>query len=93
MSNNIMTYEFAKSGENWTTSDIDKGISAVHPWDLFLDIWHKYLQGGAEPPFSGRNNLKIFALLSAGVESVQSGRPVQVADNPRYTAAFKGEEE
>ena len=58
------------------------------PWVVFLDVWHDYLHGGAEPPFSGRNNLRAFAMLGAAIESVESGRPVAVAGNPKYAAAF-----
>ena len=65
----------------------------VSPWIPFLRHWHHAvvhgtLADGSEPPFSGRNNLRVFALLSAGIESVNRGQPVEVAGNPRFAAAF-----
>ena len=63
----------------------------VNPWEPFLDTWHKYVTNGGEPPFSGRNNLKIFALLSAAIESTDRGESAAVADNPRYAVAFATE--
>jgi hypothetical protein len=47
------------------------------------------LADGTEPHFTGRNNLKVFAMLSAGIDSINEGRPVAVAGNPRYQRAFE----
>jgi len=89
MSNDTMDYEIAPALGQFTAQRIDDQVSPRDPWRVFLDIWHDYLCGGAEPPFSGRNNLKTFAMLSAAVESVETGRPVAIAGNPKYKAAFK----
>lgn len=89
MSVDTMTNELAEPGSRFALSDIDADIPVANPWDIFLDAWFDYLEGGEEPPFSGRNNLRAFALLSAGVDSVNSGgAPVEVAANPRYASAF-----
>ena len=88
MSNDTMSYQFAPPLGNFAPEAIDADIPACQPWAPFLDIWHDYLQGGQEPPFSGRNNLKVFALLSAAIESVNTRQPVSVAGNPRYAGAF-----
>ena len=45
-------------------------------------------QAATEPPFSGRQNLRVFALLCAAVESVESGRPVDLTRHPLYRSAF-----
>ena len=91
MSKDTMTYEFAERGKGFEVSqEVDADIPAKNPMIPFFDIWHEYLLGGPEPPFSGRNNLKVFALLSAGIDSIVSRQPVKVADNPRYSSAFEG---
>jgi len=90
MSKDTMTNEYASRGEDFAISDMDEDIPIQPPWSQFFDVWHEYLIGGAEPPFSGRNNLKVFALLSAAIESINSGCRIQVAGNPRYAAAFQG---
>jgi len=88
MSNDTMTYAVAEPGGCFRDEPVDDGIPARNPFDRFFDIWHEWLQGGAEPPFSGRNNLKVFAMLSAAIDSLQCGQTVRIADNPGYKAAF-----
>ena len=93
MSNDQMQYETAPRDGAWSEQPLDAGQPAVSPWVRFFDHWHHYLTHGAladgsEPPFTGRSNLKVFSLLSAGIESTETGRPVDVAGNPRYAAAF-----
>lgn len=88
MSNDTMTYEVAERGGAFALTDLERDVPNADPWHLFLEDWYEYLRGGSEPPFSGRNNLKVFALLSAGVDSVVTSRPVGVANNPRYAAVF-----
>ena len=83
-----MTHEFAARAGSFAPTGLDQQIPATEPFLPFFDLWHEYLCGGAEPSFSGRNNLKVFALLSAGIDSIASGQQVAVADNPRYAAAF-----
>jgi len=88
MSNDTMRYEVAPALGALAPAAIDADIPVRNPWAPFLDIWHNYLRGGPEPPFSGRNNLKVFALLSAAIDSVNTRQPIEVAANPRYAAAF-----
>jgi predicted dehydrogenase len=89
MSVDEMRYEFAPRGGAFSPLAADEGVPAVNPWRPFLEAWRLYLDGGPEPPFSGRNNLRVFALLSAGVDSSRTGRPVAVAGSRRYGAAFR----
>ena len=90
MSNDYMEYEFAARGGKFEhREDVDAGIGTADPFERFFDVWHEYLRGGAEPPWSGRNNLKVFALLSAAIESIAAGGWVEVADSERYAAAFR----
>ncbi len=89
MSHPTMDYETAPALGEFTAQRIDREIPPEDPWSLFLDAWHNYLRGGAEPPFSGRNNLKVFAMLGAAIDSVKTGQPVEIAGNPRYAAAFE----
>ncbi len=91
-SNDEITNEFADSGGKFAHSSMDADMPVQDPWIPFFDAWHAFLGGGAEPPFSGRNNLKVFALLSAGIESCERGQPVEVSGNPRYAAAFQPHE-
>lgn len=88
MSNDYMVYEFAARGQKWAITEVDQGIPTQEPFLPFADVWHAYLNGGAEPPFSGRNNLKVFAMLSAGIDAAESGQPQWIASNPRYAPAF-----
>jgi predicted dehydrogenase len=90
MSVDEMRYEFAPRGAVFAPVEIDGAIPAANPWHEFLERWRAWLEGGPEPPFSGRNNLRVFALLSAGIESVRTGRAVRVAGSGRYGAAVAG---
>ena len=89
MSVDEMTNEFAPPLGSFAPLEIAGDIPETDPWGTLFDLWYDYLAGGAVPPFSGRNNLKAFALLSAGIESVeQGGSPVEVATGERYAVAF-----
>ena len=93
MSNDEMEYMVAPRGGQWATRSLDGGHPPVSPWIPFLRQWHHYvvhgiLPDGSEPPFSGRNNLRVMAMLSAGIESIESGQPVAIAEHPRFAAAF-----
>jgi predicted dehydrogenase len=76
MSVDPMSYEFAPRGGRFAPIDLDEGRPPVNPWDELIARWRAWLAGGAEPPFSGRNNLKVFALLAAGIDSARTGRAV-----------------
>ena len=88
MSNDTMSYEMAPALGQFEPAAVDTGVPLCDPWIPFFDQWHDYVCDGAEPPFSGRNNLKVFAMLSAAIESTQSCSPVEIAGNPRYAGAF-----
>lgn len=90
MSVDEMSYEFAPRGGPFERVEIDAGIPAENPWRRFFSLWRAYLGGGKEPPFSGGNNLAVFALLSAGIDSIRTGTAVSLQGSPRYRAAFKG---
>jgi predicted dehydrogenase len=90
MSSDEMANELAPPLGDFAPCDMADDLPVVDPWDPFVDLWHAYVTGGPEPPFSGANNLKAFALLSAGIESVErGGSPVAVATDPRYARAFR----
>lgn len=89
MSNDDVTYEFAERGQKLRPFDADAGLGTVDPWQTFFGAWRDYLAGGPEPSFSGRNNLKVFALLSAAIDSIDGGLPAAVAAGERYAAAFR----
>ena len=91
MSNDSMDYEVAPALGQFEARRIDDAVPPRNPWEPFFDAWHDYLCVGAEPPFSGRNNLKVFAMLSAAIESVETGRPVAVAGNPECAAGSGGD--
>lgn len=78
MSVDEMRYEFAPRGGSFEPIEPEGGLPAVNPWDEFMTRWRDWLAGGAEPPFSGRSNLKVFALVAAGIESARSGRTVRI---------------
>jgi predicted dehydrogenase len=93
MSNDKMAYELAPRDGEWSPRPLDEGRPAVSPWLPFFEHWRHYLAhgtlaDGSAAPFSGRANLTVFALLSAGIDSIATGAPVTVAGNPLYTAAF-----
>jgi predicted dehydrogenase len=94
MSNDYMEYEVAPPNGKWTRQPVDEGLPAQSPWLPFFQHWRHYLvhgtlADGSQPPFGGRNNLKVFALLSAGIDSMSRGQGVDVAQNPRYAVAFQ----
>jgi predicted dehydrogenase len=89
VSNDTMDYEIAPALGQFTAQRIDDGVPVRDPWLPFFDIWHDYLCGGAEPPFSGRNNLMTFAMLSAAIESVETGKPVEIIAHPKYRIAYE----
>jgi predicted dehydrogenase len=90
MSNDLMSYEFAEALGQFEPAEIDKDVPVNNPWVRFLDDWHDYARGAkADAPFSGRSNLRVMAMVCAAVESVDTGRPVDIAGNPTYAAAFK----
>ena len=76
MSVDEMRYDFAPRGGAFRPMAIDARLPAANPWLEFFARWRAWLEGGAEPPFSGRHNLKVFSLLAAGIESARSGRMV-----------------
>ncbi len=89
MSNDTMGYEVAPALGQFAASAIDVGVEAQDPFRPFFAHWRDYVLGGAEPPFSGRNNLKVMAMLCAAIDSLAGdGRRVAIAGNPRYQAAF-----
>lgn len=88
MSNDTMAYEFAPALGQFSPRPLDEGVAPYDPFLPFLDRWHDYLRGGPEPPFSGRQNLRVFALLCAAIESVETGRPVDITVHPLYRGAF-----
>jgi len=93
MSNDTMEYELSPRDGEWSVRDLDEGVTPVSPWLPFFDHWHHYLAhgvlaDGSAAPFSGRANLAVFAMLSAGIDSIQSSAPITIAGNPRYAAAF-----
>jgi len=89
MSNDLMSYEFADALGHFEAVEIDKDVPVNNPWVRFLDAWHDDVLGGDDnAPFSGRNNLVVMAMVSAAIESVEAGRPVDIAGNPLYAAAF-----
>jgi predicted dehydrogenase len=93
MSNDTMAYELSPRDGEWSVRDLDEGIPPVSPWLPFFDHWRHYLAhgtlaDGSAAPFSGRENLVVFAMLSAGIDSIKTSAPVTIAGNPRYAAAF-----
>ena len=90
MSKNEMTYEFAQRGAAFDIVDLDRGRPPTIPWSYFFDHWHDWLKGGAEPHFSGRNNLKVLATIDAAIESLATGAFLPIAENDRYRSVFEG---
>lgn len=89
MSNDTMSYELAPALGDFAPVALDADLPAQSPWLPFFSLWRDYVSGGAEPSFSGRNNLAVFALLSAAIESTETDKPVEIAGNPRFAAAFR----
>ncbi len=94
MSNDTMHYDYALRGSTFSERAIDTQTPLVNPWTIFFVQWRSYMTTGAladgtEPHFTGRNNLKVFAMLSAGIDSIERGRRVQIAGNARYQRAFE----
>ncbi len=89
MSNDTMSYEVAPALGQFAPSAIDAGVESQDPFRPFFALWRDYVQGGAEPPFSGRNNLRVMAMLCAAIDSLAGdGKRIAIAANPRYHGAF-----
>ena len=90
MSRDGMAYEFAEPLGPWEPLDLEAGLPPSDPWAVLLGQWRRQMLGEVDPPFSGRNNLRPFALLCAGVDSVESGLPVALDEASPYALAFAG---
>lgn len=88
MSGTAFAYEVAERGGAFVTADLESAVEAGSPWQMYLAQWQRYLQGGAEPVFSVRRNLPVFALLSAGIESIRRGKRIDLTSSARYAAAL-----
>lgn len=77
-------YEFAERGGAFNEIDVESETAKQSPWTDFMELWDLYLRKGKEPIFSGRKNLPTFALLSAGVESIQTGRKIRLDQLKKY---------
>jgi predicted dehydrogenase len=82
MSVEDIRYDYARAGSGaWEPIDLAGRVPDVSPWTLLLDRWIDYVRGrGGEPPFSGRANLDLLALIDAAIASAQTGVPVALAD-------------
>ena len=92
MSKNEMRYEFADRGGNFREIDLNRGRPPTQPWSLFFERWRDYLCGGEEPHFSGRNNLRVLAVIQAAIESLESGAFAQVYPSPSPSPRQRGGE-
>jgi predicted dehydrogenase len=88
MSRPEMTYEWASTGDDFAPVDLESCVPLGEAWSLFLDCWGKAVISHQSTPFSGVNNLKVMALLSAAMDSSDSGQPCSVTDHPLYAAAY-----
>jgi predicted dehydrogenase len=83
-----MHYEFALRGGPFQPIQLEEEIPQLDPWTHFCLLWYEGVIHKTEQPFSGRNNLKIMALMDAGIASIESGLPCRVKDHPLYSPAF-----
>ena len=81
-------YIIGSNGKDPCGIDLEKRQPSDPAWSVFLDQWHRYLVGDEEPPFAGRGNLKIMAMIDAAIESSAKGERVALKDNSRYHQAF-----
>ena len=91
MSNETMAYQFAER-RHWRHSariDLDGGRPPTEPWGLFFERRYDYLNGGAEPAFSGKNNLNLLSVIDAAIVSLDQGAFVEIAGCPAYKANFE----
>lgn len=88
MSASDFSYEFALRGGSFSTLDLEALVPARGAWEIFMEQWGRYLHGGPEPAFSARRNLSVFALLSAGIESIHRQRGIDLRQSARYEVAF-----
>jgi len=89
MSASNFIYEIAPRSGNFTEVDLESQVPPGTAWALFMEHLRNWLAGGKEPSFSLRNNLKIFALLQAGIESIDRSRPVNLVGNKKYQRLFE----
>ncbi len=88
MGNDTMSYRAAAPEKKFEPAAIDEGIAVQDGWVAFFDAWFDHVNGVAEAPFGGRNNLKVMAMIAAAAESIETGAPVAIAGQARFTDAF-----
>ena len=88
MSGTRFSYELAERGGAFVEVDLEAAVESSEPWSLFMTHWRRYLRGGTEPVFSARRNLPVFALLSAGIESIRKRRRIDLGTLARYSNAL-----
>lgn len=84
MSATSFSYEIASRSMVFSDIDLEKDVSPTSAWALFMENWKAWLGGGREPSFSLKNNLKVLALLQAGMEFAERTRSVNLSKSAKY---------
>jgi predicted dehydrogenase len=82
-------YELAPALGRFSTVDLEARVPDVGAWTTFMEQWQAWLTRGREPCFSLRRNQPVFALLQAGMESVDRGRRIDLLASSRYRALLQ----
>lgn len=78
MSYGDMGYEISKPEGVFEKMDIQATPDDSDPWNKFLNSWTSFINGGEEPPFSGRHNLRVLQLIEAARKSAEHGTSIVV---------------
>lgn len=84
MSYGSMDYELSGPEGMFEKMGICASPGDSDPWPKFLSHWIEYLQGGEEPPFSGRQNLRVLQLIEAARRSIANGSVIVVPGIEEY---------
>jgi predicted dehydrogenase len=79
-------YEFAPAMGRFSPVDLESQVPEGPAWALYMQQWQAWLSRGREPSFSLRRNQPVFALLQAGMESIDRGRRIELASHRLYQA-------
>jgi len=88
MSSTTFSYELAPPLGRFSPVDLEAQVGGEGAWTILLQQWRAWLAGGKEPSFSLRNNLRVLALLQAGMESIDLGRRVDLQRSRAYQRAL-----
>ena len=83
MSYGEVSYEVSEPEGSFHPLNVVGNPNGKDPWETFLPVWIRYMDGGPEPPFAGRRNLEVLEMMDAVRESVRTERSITFRRHPQ----------